>query len=90
MRRSVQDLFAVLVKVRTRRAAFTVRDHLHVRTIRVHRVYLIAASSVTLRLKDQLLSIRREIRLCVLAAERQLLYIFEVSFGRLLSADICK
>ena len=81
MRRSVEDFFAIFVKVRTGRPSVTVRDHLHVRTIRVHRVYLIAASSVTLRLKDQLLSIRREIRLGVLAAERQLLYILEVSFG---------
>jgi hypothetical protein len=69
-------------KVRTRRTPITIRDHLHVRAVDVHRVDLIATMSVARRLEDELFAVGREVGFCVLAAEGQLFDIAQVLFAR--------
>src|SRR6185503_3977749 len=77
MRRRISYSLAVRIKIRTGRSSFAGRNHSHIRTVDVHRVDLIARASAS-RLKDQFLSVSREIRLGVLAAEAQLANVGEV------------
>src|SRR3954462_15966784 len=51
---------------------------MNIRAVDVHRVDLVARTAFSFRLKDQFVSVKRKIRLGILAAERLLLNIREV------------
>ena len=80
IRGRIQNFFAAGIKVSAGRAAFAIRYHANIRAIHVHGEYLIAFQIVTRRLKDQLLVIRREVSLGILAAKRKLADIAEMFF----------
>ncbi len=72
MRRGKQDAAIIVVEIATRRLSLAGRDLPQSGPIDVHHVLLVAAASVSRRLKDQLLPAPAEIRFRVLAAECEL------------------
>ena len=69
-------------EVRASRAAVAGRNHLHVRSVDIHRVNLIAFTAVARRLKDQFLAVGGKVSFGILSAKGQLFDIAEMLFLR--------
>src|SRR5437870_13055341 len=78
MRRGIKNAFVTGEEVRARCAAVAGRNHLHIRSVDVHRVDLIALAPIARRLKDQLLAVGGKVRLGVLAAKGELLQVAQM------------
>ena len=85
MGRCKEDSLVAGEEVAARRLAAAGRDASHVRAVDVHDELLIAAASVSRRLKDQAFAVVAEIRLGVLAAERELANVAEMRLVRLVT-----
>src|SRR5712692_2283972 len=80
MRRRIKDAFVAGEKVRAGGAAVAGRNQLHLRTVDVHGVNLIALVAIARRLKDQLLAVAGKVSFGVLAAEGKLTHVAQMFF----------